>query len=212
MTIKMNIKVWAIDKLIPYEKNAKKHPTEQIKKIAESLKMGWDQPIVVDEAGVIIKGHGRRLAALHLKMTEVPVWIRDDLNPDEVRAMRLADNRVAESSIDAELFKQELAELDFDMGGFFDAKELAFSIADLGTLSDGGFVDDVAAAVDSQAQQVREIAQASTEKPVSIMKLLGFKDVPGNRQIEVSRFMAGIEQKTGKKGQDAFLDFIRTVE
>ena len=63
----MDFKVesWDVEKLIPYENNVKIHDEKQVKKIAESIKrFGWDQPIVVDKDGVIIKGHGRRLAAL----------------------------------------------------------------------------------------------------------------------------------------------------
>lgn len=87
-----------IDEITPYEKNCKKHPAEQVASIAESIKkFGWDQPIVTDAAGVIIKGHGRYFAAKKLGLKEVPVVKRDDLSGDEARASRIADNQVAEA-------------------------------------------------------------------------------------------------------------------
>ena len=67
---------WNIDKLIPYARNARTHSDEQIGQIAASIKeWGWTTPILVDETGGIIAGHGRTLAAQRLKMTEVPVMV-----------------------------------------------------------------------------------------------------------------------------------------
>ena len=61
------VESWDIDKIIPYPMNNKKHPEEQISKIASSMaEYGVDVPIVVDGDGVIIKGHGRRLGAIKL--------------------------------------------------------------------------------------------------------------------------------------------------
>ena len=86
------------DELIPYSNNPKEHPDEQVKKIASSIKnYGWDQPIVVDGGGEIIKGHGRLQAAETLGLDEVPVIWREDLSDAEAKAARIADNKTAES-------------------------------------------------------------------------------------------------------------------
>ena len=115
-----------IDDLIPYSNNPKDHPDEQVKKIASSIKnYGWDQPIVVDGEGEIIKGHGRRKAAETLGLEDVPVIRRDDLTDAEAKAARIADNKTAESAWDDDLLATELevlgdfedAELGFDDGG-----------------------------------------------------------------------------------------------
>jgi len=99
--------------LIPYSNNPKEHPDEQVKKIASSIKnYGWDQPIVVDGEGEIIKGHGRLQAAELLGLDEVPVIERADLSDAEARAARIADNRVAESEWDDDLLAVELDLLD----------------------------------------------------------------------------------------------------
>ena len=87
-----------ISSIIPYEKNPKLHPPEQVTKIANSIKrFNWDQPIVVDSNRVIIKGHGRYLAAKELGMDKVPIIIRTDMSDSKVRASRIADNQSAQS-------------------------------------------------------------------------------------------------------------------
>ena len=112
--------------LIPYINNAKTHPPEQIAKIAASIaEFGFDQPIVVDGQGLVIKGHGRLAASLQLGLKRVPVVVRTDLTPSQIKASRLADNKTAESPWDEELLRLELGmlrEQDYDLGltGFAD--------------------------------------------------------------------------------------------
>lgn len=205
---KPNLQIWDIERLAPYAKNAKVHDKKQVAAIAASLKeFGWNQPISVDKDGSIIAGHGRRLAALSLGMDKVPVWIRDDLTPEQVRALRLVDNKVAEGGIDTEMFRKEMADLDFDMTSFFSDKELDFTIADLGTVNLDSFVSDVNAAVDAQEAQTKETTAAIAMKPVSLGKLLGFDKVSGKNQLAVSRLMAEIEHRTALKGEDALVAF-----
>lgn len=110
-----------LEKIKPYEKNAKKHPQKQIEQIANSIKeFGFNQPIVVDEAGVIVVGHGRYYAAKHLELESVPV-LTVKLSPEQVRAYRLADNKLNESEWDMQLVIEELKLLDpsmLDLTGF----------------------------------------------------------------------------------------------
>lgn len=71
------VEVWDIEDVHPYVNNPKQHPDEQVERIRSSIKnYGWDQPIVVDAEGEIIKGHGRREAALSLGLEQVPVIVR----------------------------------------------------------------------------------------------------------------------------------------
>lgn len=196
------------EKLVPYELNSKIHDPAQVKKIAESIKQfGWDQPIVVDKDYVVIKGHGRRLAAISLGMEVVPVLVRDDLSPEQVRAARLADNRVAVGGMDTEMLKRELAELDFDLSGIFDDKELAFMEADLSDMDLGAFVPDLDEAVAAQAgESVRKIEEVDN-RTVKIESALGFKTIQGKDERPVAFFMAMIESETGLTGADAFVQF-----
>ena len=100
----MNIEYMKTNDLIPYSKNAKLHPDDQVEHIANSIQMfGWVQPIVVDDRNVVIIGHGRLAAAKKLGMDTVPVVRRGDLTVEQVKALRIVDNRVAKSKTDMEL-------------------------------------------------------------------------------------------------------------
>ena len=108
-----NVQMWALSKIKPYDKNPRTHSDEQVALLARlMLRNGVDQPIVVDEAGVILKGHGRRLAALRAGFTEFPVAIHQGLSDTEKRAMRVADNQVALlSGWDETMLKATIKEL-----------------------------------------------------------------------------------------------------
>lgn len=207
-----SIEVWDTDRVLPYELNAKIHDPKQVAKIAKSItEFGFDQPIVVDKNGVVIKGHGRRLAAISLGMKQVPVWVRSDLSEERVRASRLADNRVAISDIDTELFKKEMESLNFDLDGIFDLKELTFMEADLGEINDGAFVDDIDLAVADQAKESAKKVEEIDARDVKIEKALGFKVIKGKDEKYVAAFMAEVEAQTELTGADAFVSFIKAL-
>ncbi|MDY7537596.1 ParB N-terminal domain-containing protein [Undibacterium sp. RTI2.1] len=213
VTVKPRIEIWDISRVIPYELNAKIHDLVQIKRIAKSIKdFGFDQPIVVDKNGVIIKGHGRRGGAEYLGMKQVPVWIRDDLTDDQVRASRLADNRVAISNLDTDILQKELASLNFDLVGIFDAKELDFVIADLGEIDTSAFVNDLDGAIQDQADETAKTLEESTQRAVRIDKALGFKTINGKDERAVAMFMAQLETESGLPADKAFVEFVRSFD
>lgn len=123
---KMNIVWQSPDELIPYERNQKKHDEKQIRNVANSIKrFGWKQPIVVDSKGVVVIGHCRLLAAQKLGMDQVPVVVADDLTEDEVRELRIADNKTNESPWDIDALSIDAAELGFEGFDFdFDLPKL----------------------------------------------------------------------------------------
>lgn len=209
----LKIVKWAIDKVIPYPQNVKKHDPDQVAGIVQSIKtFGWDQPIVVDKEGVIIKGHGRRLAAISLGLTEVPVLVRDDLTPAQVDAARLADNRAAAGDLDQNMLRLVLADIDLSLlDGIFDAKELEFSTADLGEINDGAFISDLDAAVSAQNAATTDKVAAQKEARVPLRKALGFSDIAGADEIYVTRLMAEIEMQTSLKGEAAFVTFAKSL-
>lgn len=91
--------------------------------VANSIKQfGFKNPIIVDKNNVIISGHTRRLAALKLGLKEVPVIVGKDLTEAQIKAFRLADNRVAEiAKWDDDALKAEMAkvlDVDFESFGF----------------------------------------------------------------------------------------------
>ena len=113
-----------IDLIKPYEKNPR-YNDDAVQPVAKSIKSyGFKVPIVVDKNNVIITGHTRYRAALSLELNTVPVIIADDLTPKEVKAFRIADNKVSDFSIfDNKLLLEELDGLD-DLFTGFDLSEL----------------------------------------------------------------------------------------
>jgi ParB-like chromosome segregation protein Spo0J len=137
----MKIELWAIDKLIPYARNARKIPQSAIDKVAASIReFGWQQPIVVDSERVVVAGHVRLLGAKQLGEKKVPVHVATGLTPGQIKAFRLMDNRShEETGWDMELLGPEIAELqalniDVALTGL-DAEEIS-KFLDSGT-SDG---------------------------------------------------------------------------
>lgn len=204
------IEWWPIEAITPYELNVKKHEKDQVARIVAAIQKSgrFDVPIVVDKNGVIIKGHGRRLAALELGLKKVPVICHRDISDEQARQMRLADNRVAISDIDPELLKVELSTLDLDcLVGIFDTKELDFLNADLGSIDESVFVEDMGAILaDQKADLEQRTERAKTEK-VAVHKALGFTHLPADGLIHVTRLMARIEAETGLEGAEAFVRF-----
>ena len=116
----MDIKTLNINELKPYEKNPRKND-EAVKYVAESIKQfGFKVPIVIDKEHVIVAGHTRWKAAKKLGISEVPCIVADDLTDEQIKAFRLADNKVAEKAEwDLDLLSFELDDLiDFDMSVF----------------------------------------------------------------------------------------------
>lgn len=109
-----------IAEIKPYKLNAKKHDQSQIQHVANSIKeFGFVQPIVIDENNEIVIGHCRYEASKLLGMKEVPVLKVGELTPQQVKALRLADNKTNESEWDFDLLNDELDDiLDIDMEDF----------------------------------------------------------------------------------------------
>jgi ParB-like chromosome segregation protein Spo0J len=119
------IETWPLERLIPYERNARTHSAEQVAQIAASIQeFGFTNPILVDADNGILAGHGRLAAAMDLGMAEVPVIVLDHLTPNQRRAYILTDNKLAlNAGWDMELLQQEvialsLADFDLSLLGF----------------------------------------------------------------------------------------------
>ena len=136
----LKIEYVEVDKLIPYVNNPKKHPEEQVNLIASSIKeFGFINPIIVDKDNEIIAGHGRLLACKRLGIKKVPVIRVEHLTPAQIKAYRIADNRLTElGEWDTDLLRielEELQELDFDI------ELTGFSFNDLEELLESSYED-----------------------------------------------------------------------
>lgn len=116
----MKIEEISINDVIPYEANPRKNDGA-VDAVANSIReFGFRVPIIIDRENIIIAGHTRLKAAEKLGLETVPVVRADDLTKEQVRAFRLADNKVGEiAGWDFEMLANELTELEgFDMSGF----------------------------------------------------------------------------------------------
>jgi len=132
------IERWPIDRLIPYDRNARTHSAEQVAQIAASIQeFGFTNPILVASDDGILAGHGRLAAAQSLGLAEVPVVVLDHLTPTQRRSYVLADNKLAlNAGWDDELLKVEIGEL---MGESVDLSLLGWDTEELSDLWSGGF-------------------------------------------------------------------------
>lgn len=124
----------AVADLFPYARNARTHSDEQVAQIAASIReWGWTVPVLIDETGQIIAGHGLVLAARKLGIAEVPTMVAEGWTEAQKRAYVLADNQLAlNAGWDKDLLKVELQDLqsfDFnlDLIGFSDAELAALT-------------------------------------------------------------------------------------
>ena len=143
----MNIKT---ELLVPYDKNTKKHDKTQISNVAESIKQyGFVQPIVIDKENVVVIGHCRLLAAKQLKMKEVPCVCVEDLTEEQVKALRIVDNKSNESEWDFDFLADELLEIDLS------AFDFDFGIDD--EEEETEIVEDEAPEVDEDAEPIAKL-------------------------------------------------------
>jgi DNA modification methylase len=119
-----HVERWSLDRLLPYARNARTHSASQIDQIAASMReWGWTNPVLVDELGMIIAGHGRIQAARKLGLSEAPVMVATGWSEAKKRAYVIADNKLAlNAGWNEDLLAAELADL----------SELAFNVDLLG--------------------------------------------------------------------------------
>jgi ParB-like chromosome segregation protein Spo0J len=188
--VAQSIKLWPIDKLIPYDRNARTHSPEQIRQVANSIqRFGFTNPILVASDAGIIAGHGRLAAARLIGMGQVPVIVLDHLTPDERRAYVIADNQLAlNAGWDEELLRLEigdLAELEFDLSllGFDDEvlKELLdVDQEETQEQGDDAYSGKVDAPIYNPSDQKPEIAElydrSTADRLVQAIKAQNFED------------------------------------
>lgn len=119
MKEEMNVIYVDVNDLIPYENNPRNNDKAVYAVAASIEEFGFKNPIIVDKNNVIVAGHTRLKAAKELGIKKVPVIVADDLTEDQVKAFRLADNKVSElADWDFNALEAELANIDIDMTQF----------------------------------------------------------------------------------------------
>src|SRR5262245_25463744 len=182
----MNVEMRPLASIRPYANNPRLNDAA-VDAVAASIKeFGFRQPIVVDEAGVIIVGDTRYKASEELGLHEVPVHVAVGLSPEQARAYRLADNQTAQlSDWDDAKLAQELAglqEMNFDLGlTGFSTEDLSRLLAETGTQ---GLVDPDA---------VPEPPEAAITQPGDLVRLGVHRFLCGDssQPVDVDRLLDG---------------------
>lgn len=176
----MNIVDKNVDEIIPYENNPRKND-KAVLAVAKSIQeFGFKVPIVIDKNNIIVNGHTRLKAAKKLGLETVPCIVADDLTPDQIRAFRLADNKVGEiATWDDDKLEEELTELT----GIIDMQDFGF---------EDFFSKDAQETVQPGDDDVKEPA-AVFVKPGALWVLGRHKLLCGDatKDTDVDRIMAG---------------------
>lgn len=149
----MQVKLKSVDELIPYARNSRTHSEEQVLQIASSIReFGFNNPVLIDQDGGIIAGHGRVLAARKIGINEVPTIELSHLTDTQKKAYVIADNKIAlnagwdEAMLKLELEELRLADFDIDLTGFTD-EEFNLLMDEPGAQKEGLTDDDEVPAV-----------------------------------------------------------------
>ena len=152
----------ALADLTPYAQNARTHSDDQVAQIAKSIQaFGFTNPVLIDERGGIIAGHGRVMAAKRLGMTNVPTIALSGLSDEQRRAYVIADNKLAlnagwdHAMLTAEIDALQLADFDVSVLGFSDAELAALAPQTVG-LTDP---DDAPPLAERDSQAAPQVAQ-----------------------------------------------------
>ena len=153
----------SVDKLRPNPRNARTHSKKQLRQIANSIeRFGWTYPLLVDESGTILAGHGRYQAALQLGLTEVPVITVSHLSETQKRALVLADNKIAENAgWDRQILATELGEL----ATLLPEIDLSLDITGFEPPEIDGLMGDLVDREDDPADEVPETTKLAVSRP-----------------------------------------------
>lgn len=203
---------WPIEKIIPYDKNAKKHPKEQIEAIARSIdEMGWRHRIIVDENGVIIAGHGRHQAAIFRHQLTAPVTVVKDLSEAKIKQLRLIDNQVVSNDYDTRLLTEELRDLidnhDMDMSWAYDERDLDFGLNDNGLISDEALTEDISDDMEDYTQNTLDSIKKQDKDEVPISKIFSFNKATGEQARMLTLLEKYAEGETELQGAEALAAF-----
>ncbi len=159
---KLKIVYKSVDDLIPYINNPRIND-HAVDAVASSIKnFGWKVPIIIDKGNEIVAGHTRIKAAKKLGIKEVPVIVADDLDDNQVKAFRIADNRVTEqSSWDFDILKIELTGLE-DLFTGFDLADFEDDIKLLDT-SEKLLNDETVIVIDVEEHELEDTFETLTE-------------------------------------------------
>lgn len=207
---------WELDRLIPYEKNNKKHDKKSVEELAKSIaEHGVENPILIEEDGTIISGHGRREALLLLGHIYAHVRVARGMSKAAARKLRLAANKTVSTAYDSAAIAFELDDLQslgIDLDGMgFTEREFQSLMTDVGEIDVETLTDDIQTAVVEHEETVSKVASEAEDSEMPVAKVFGFKKVPVRHVRTITRFLGVIEEKHGEEGLDALVNHMEEV-
>ena len=167
-----------IGEVTPSPENPRTIPARAVEIVKKSLaEFGWQQPLVIDDAGVLLVGHTRLLAAKALKATHVPVVVAHGLSEDQKRAYRIADNRTGEyASWDYTALTNQLDDRSEEFGDVLGLADWQSIIASLDDIPEMDLADDV---VDRMTDEKNALTVTFTDDASKIAAERVILDIPG---------------------------------
>ena len=200
--VKQEIVMMAIESIHPDPRNAKIHDEASVERLANSIdRLGWrGNPIQVDEDGLILAGHGRRLAALKLGYTKVQVVVHEGLSENDKNLIRVADNRVQSEDWDNDLLKEELLAIEVDDRAFVTTEtELKIIDEGLDLANPEAITLNIEGDVENQQNENDEFSDGVDSTGVPIAKAFGFKAVDMRTCRAIKRFMAQLKDEMNEE-------------
>ncbi|ENT4819209.1 ParB/Srx family N-terminal domain-containing protein [Citrobacter farmeri] len=181
-----------------YERNAMSHSEDQVSQLAASITaFGWTNPVLIDECGEVIAGHGRLAAAELLNIDDIPAITVSGLSDEQKRAYRLADNKLpANARWDDVLLKSELRDLST---GNFDLSLIGFSDDELGVLLGDVQEIDFSKDEDSGGIDINYLAFARKRIPMTEEEVTGLLNALNDYVEENGSFFGFVSHLTGGK-------------
>nr|WP_322555365.1 ParB/Srx family N-terminal domain-containing protein [Kosakonia sacchari] len=181
-----------------YERNAMSHSEDQVSQLAASItEFGWTNPVLIDERGEVIAGHGRLAAAELLDIDDIPTITLSGLSDEQKRAYRLADNKLpANARWDDVLLKSELRDLST---GDFDLSLIGFSDDELGVLLGDVQEIDFSKDEDSGGIDIHYLAFARKKIPMTEEEVTGLLNALNDYVEENGSFFGFVSHLTGGK-------------
>jgi DNA modification methylase len=186
---RLEITTFPLSELKPDPANPHRHSKKQIRQIAKSISVfGFNVPVLVDAEGNVIAGHGRLLACDELGIDEVPTVCLEHLTPAQVRAFRIADNKLTENATwDERLLGEQLRDLSLS-GLDFDIEVTGFEVGEIDLLIEA--LDDTPAAGSDPADILPEVSAAPLVSKLGEVWVLGRHRILCGNALDPQAFTA----------------------
>lgn len=208
------LELWPIDQIKPYAKNNKLHDEASVRALADSIaEVGVENPILVEEDGTIISGHGRREALILLGREMAHVRVARGISKAQARKLRIAANKTVSTEYNMDALASEIRsmkDMDIDLSGMgLDLDDLGDLLAEVPDVDLSGPLDLVEPEVVEPKIEPKETKPKDDMVPLA--KAFDIKSVTPEQASLIDDFMAELEERHTCRGLDALMEHIMGV-